>query len=168
MRCHTSKRRYGDKTETVPWEIGRRESAEFLSPDESRRWYKLFKRRPRDADAEVSFAQAHNNSIPNKKLFVSPWKRFCDSSPSAHCMEDAAVLSVAETELQGIYVVSRTQTARRIEDSEDMVIKRLVSSRKLGEFFFRWVGPGNTSCIVGTRSSAQHPRFAPGAGKDGY
>ena len=83
-------------------------------------------------------------------------------------MEDAAVLSVAETELQGIYVVSRTQTARRIEDSEDMVIKRLVSSRKLGEFFFRWVGPGNTSCIVGTRSSAQHPRFAPGAGKDGY
>ena len=111
MRCHTPKRRYGNKTETVPWEIGRRESAEFLSLDESRRWYKLFKRRPRDADSEVSFAQAHNNSIPNKKLLVSPRKRFCDGSPSAHCMKDAAVLSVAETELQGIYVVLRMADA---------------------------------------------------------
>ena len=111
MRCHTPKRRYGDKTETVPWETGRRERAEFLSPDESRCWYKLFKTRPRDADAEVSFAQAHNNSIPNKKLLVSPQKRFCDGSPSAHCMKDAAVLSVAETELQGIYVVSQMTDA---------------------------------------------------------
>src|ERR1700677_3825648 len=46
VRCHTTKRRYGDKTGTVPWGIGiigTKERAEFVSSFESHRWYNCLK-----------------------------------------------------------------------------------------------------------------------------